>query len=66
MYEEQPMKIVDHTVNQLRNKTISLVKVRWTHHGVSKVTWEAEWEVRTRYLHLFQRYVIVLNSLLIT
>ena len=26
-YEEQPMKIVDSTIKQLRNKTIPLVKV---------------------------------------
>jgi len=35
-YEEQPVKIMDYRVKQLHNKTIPLVKVSWTHHGISE------------------------------
>jgi len=55
-YEELPVRIVDRRVKQLRNKTIPLVKVLWTHHGVSEATWETEDEMRKYYPHLFQRY----------
>ena len=56
-YEEQPVKIVDYRVKQLRNKTIPLVKVQWTHHGITEATWETEEEMRNRYPYLFQRYI---------
>jgi len=56
-YEEQPVKIADHRVKQLRNKIIPLVKVLWTHHGITKVTWETKEEMRNRLPYLFQRYV---------
>ena len=37
-YEEQPVKIVDRRIKQLRNKVTPLVKVKWTHHGASEAT----------------------------
>jgi len=56
-YEEQPIKIVDQKIKQLRKKAIPLVKVMWTHHGASEATWETEDEMRHYYPHLFERYV---------
>ena len=56
-YEEQPLKIVDRRIKQLCNKVIPLVKVIWTHHGASEVTWETDDQIRHHYPHLFKRYV---------
>ena len=52
-YEEKPLKILDQRVKELRNKSIPLVKVLWTHHGEEEATWEKESEMRSRYPHLF-------------
>ncbi|XP_057550621.1 uncharacterized protein LOC130828676 [Amaranthus tricolor] len=40
-------------VKELRNKSIPLVKVLWTHHGEEEATWEKESDIRSRYPHLF-------------
>ena len=41
-YEEQPVQILGREEKELRNKTISLVKVLWRNHLVEEVTWERE------------------------
>ena len=45
-YEEQPVQILEREEKQLRNKTISLVKVLWTNHLVEEATWEREDQMR--------------------
>ena len=39
-YEEQPMQIMGREKKELRNKTISLVKVLWRNHLVEEATLE--------------------------
>ena len=39
-YEEQPVQILGREEKELRNKTISLVKVLWRTHLVEEATWE--------------------------
>ena len=41
-YEEQPVQILGREEKELRNKTISLVKVPWGNHLVEEATWERE------------------------
>jgi hypothetical protein len=41
-YEEKPVKILDQKVQQLRTKTIPLVKVLWQNHDVEEASWELE------------------------
>ena len=52
-YDEVPLRIIDRQVKRLRNKEIASVKVIWRHHYIEEATWEAEDEIRCRYLHLF-------------
>ena len=52
-YEEQPMQILGREEKELRNKTISLVKVLWRNHLVEEATWEREDQMRSQYPHLF-------------
>ncbi|XP_038883959.1 uncharacterized protein LOC120074858 [Benincasa hispida] len=52
-YEEEPVKILDRKEQVLRNKTISLVKVLWQNHSTEEVTWEAEEQMKNKYLQLF-------------
>ena len=52
-YEEQPVQILDREEKELRNKTISLVKVIWRNHLVEEATWEREDQMRSQYPHLF-------------
>ena len=52
-YEEQPVQILGREENELRNKTISLVKVLWRNHLVEEATWEREDQMRDQYPHLF-------------
>ena len=53
-YEEQPVQILGRGEKELRNKTISLVKVLWRNHLVEEATWEREDQMRSQYPHLFQ------------
>ena len=53
-YKTQPVKILDSKVQELRNKSINLVKVLWLHHNVEEATWELESEIRRLYPHLFE------------
>ena len=52
-YEEQPVQILGREEKELRNKTISLVKVLWRNHLVKEATWEREDQMRSQYPHLF-------------
>ena len=52
-YKEQPMQIVDHREQILRNKVIPLVKVLWGNHEREAATWESEVQMRRQYPQLF-------------
>ena len=52
-YEEQPVQILGREEKELRNKTISLVKVLWRNNLVEEATWEREDQIRDQYPHLF-------------
>ncbi|KAJ0964518.1 hypothetical protein J5N97_025656 [Dioscorea zingiberensis] len=52
-YEELPVEILDYKEQQLRNRTIPLVKVRWNNHTGSEATWEREADMKKRYPDLF-------------
>ena len=41
-YEKQSVQILGREEKELRNKTISLVKVLWRNHLVEEETWERE------------------------
>ena len=51
--QEQPVQILGREEKELRNKTISLVKVLWRNHLVEEATWEREDQMRDQYPHLF-------------
>ncbi|XP_073152864.1 uncharacterized protein [Henckelia pumila] len=52
-YFERPIQILDHEERQLRNKSIPLVKVQWSRHGIEEATWETERDMRQLYPELF-------------
>ena len=52
-YEEQLVQILGREEKELRNKTISLVKVLWRNHLVEEATWKREFQMRSQYPHLF-------------
>lgn len=51
-YEEQPVQILDHKVQELRTKKVSLVKVLWRNHQVEEATWELESEMQNKHPEL--------------
>ena len=53
-YKTQPVRILDSKVQELRKKSINLVKVLWLHHNMEEATWELESEIRRLYPHLFE------------
>ncbi|XP_042051543.1 uncharacterized protein LOC121796833 [Salvia splendens] len=53
-YEEKPEAILDRRVQELRNKSIVSVKVRWRNHGVEEATWELEDKMREKFPELFE------------
>ncbi|XP_073051369.1 uncharacterized protein [Primulina eburnea] len=53
-YEEQPVKILDQRIKELRGRPIQLIKVLWKNHNIEEATWETEKDMRCQYPHLFQ------------
>jgi hypothetical protein len=49
-----PIQIVDRKEQQLRTKTIPIVKVLWLNHDIEEATWELVQEIRNKYPHLFE------------
>ncbi|XP_040966311.1 uncharacterized protein [Gossypium hirsutum] len=45
-FEEEPVQILDHSVNVLRKKFVPLVKVLWRNHSSDEPTWELEESMR--------------------
>ena len=37
-YAEEPVKIVDRRIKQVRQREIPMVKIAWKHHGVEEAT----------------------------
>ncbi|XP_068331385.1 uncharacterized protein [Pyrus communis] len=52
-YDEEPVTILDWKENDMRNKTVNLVKVLWMNHTVEEATWETEDRIRDLYPRLF-------------
>ena len=46
------MQILGREEKELRNKTISLVKVLWRNHLVEEAIWEQEDQIRSQYPHV--------------
>ena len=53
VYKEVPVKILDRKVQELRTKSIPLVKVLWRNHEIEEASWELEDEIRKKYPSLF-------------
>ncbi|KAL0373523.1 UNVERIFIED_CONTAM: Transposon Tf2-11 polyprotein [Sesamum radiatum] len=51
-YVEEPIEILDRSIKRLRNKEISMVNVKWSHHSPREATWEVE-NMREKYPYLF-------------
>ncbi|XP_059461958.1 uncharacterized protein LOC132190949 [Corylus avellana] len=54
-YEEVPVKLLDRKVQELRTKSIPLVKVLWRNHEIEEVSWEFKDEIRKKYTFLFAK-----------
>ncbi|GKC35466.1 putative reverse transcriptase domain-containing protein, partial [Tanacetum coccineum] len=52
-FVEEPIKIMDREVKQLRQSLIPIVKVRWISKRGPEFTWEREDEIHAKYPHLF-------------
>ncbi|XP_019167551.1 PREDICTED: uncharacterized protein LOC109163251 [Ipomoea nil] len=52
-YEERPLRILDFKTRDTRRKSVKMVKVWWTHHGVEEATCELESTMREQYPKLF-------------
>ncbi|WMV24555.1 hypothetical protein MTR67_017940 [Solanum verrucosum] len=53
-YEEVHVQILDCQIRKLRTKEVTSVKVLWRNQFVEEATWEAEEDMKKRYLHLFE------------
>ena len=49
-YREHPFAILKETERKTRNKSIKLLKVKWSHHSDREATWEREDHLRSEYL----------------
>jgi len=53
-YIEQPIKILDRSQRNTRNKSIKMCKVQWSRHSEDEATWEREDELRAEFPQLFE------------
>ncbi|GJY82792.1 putative reverse transcriptase domain-containing protein [Tanacetum coccineum] len=54
-FVEEPVKIMDREVKQLRQSRVPIVKVRWNSRRGPEFTWEREDQFRKKYPHLFTK-----------
>ncbi|WVZ52838.1 hypothetical protein U9M48_003857 [Paspalum notatum var. saurae] len=52
-YTEHPVKILDTSERNTRNKKIKMCRVQWSHHIEAETTWEREDELKAAYPALF-------------
>nr|GEY11895.1 putative reverse transcriptase domain-containing protein [Tanacetum cinerariifolium] len=52
-FVEEPVKIMDREVKQLRQSRNPIIKVRWNSRRGPEFTWERKDEIRAKYPHLF-------------
>lgn len=52
-YEELPVKLMDCKIQELRTKSIPLVKVLWRNHEIEEASWELEDDIYKKYPSLF-------------
>ncbi|GJX70982.1 putative reverse transcriptase domain-containing protein [Tanacetum coccineum] len=52
-FVEEPVKIMDREVKQLKQSRIPIIKVRWNSKRGPEFTWEREDQIRAKYPHLF-------------
>ncbi|GJV28547.1 putative reverse transcriptase domain-containing protein [Tanacetum coccineum] len=52
---EEPVKIMDREVKQLRQSRVPIFKVRWNSRRGPEFTWEREDQFRKKYPHLFAK-----------
>ncbi|WVZ52281.1 hypothetical protein U9M48_003357 [Paspalum notatum var. saurae] len=52
-YTEHPVKILDTSERNTRNKRIKMCRVQWSHHTEAEATWEREDELKVAYPALF-------------
>ncbi|WVZ57861.1 hypothetical protein U9M48_008196 [Paspalum notatum var. saurae] len=52
-YTEHPLKILNTSERNTRNKRIKMCCVQWSHHTEAEATWEQEDELKAAYLVLF-------------
>ncbi|KAL0367515.1 UNVERIFIED_CONTAM: hypothetical protein Sradi_3641600 [Sesamum radiatum] len=53
IYMKEPIEILDWSIKRLRNKEISMVKVKWSYHSPREATWKVEENMREKYPYLF-------------
>ena len=54
-YVEKPVKILDHKTQELRTKTVHLVKVLWRNATSEEATWESADVMEKKYPELFSK-----------
>ncbi|GJV66757.1 hypothetical protein Tco_1482266 [Tanacetum coccineum] len=60
-FVEEPAKIIDREVKQLKQSRIPIVKVRWNSKRGPEFTWEREDQIRAKYPHLFSNITLASN-----
>ena len=56
VYQEHPVKIVDHKTRVTWNQTSNFYKVQWSNHSEREATWETEEFLRSKYPELLQTH----------
>jgi hypothetical protein len=52
-YQEYPVKILETSERDMRNKRIKMCTVQWSHHSEEEATWEREEELKAEFPSLF-------------
>jgi hypothetical protein len=52
-YQEYPIKVLETSERDKRNKTIKICKVQWSHHTEEEATWEREEDLKMEFPDFF-------------
>jgi hypothetical protein len=52
-YQEYPIKVLETSERVMRNKTIRMCKIQWSHHTEEEATWEWEEDLKAEFPDFF-------------
>ena len=58
-YAEHPIKILDVQTKQLRNRTLTFLKIQWSRHSEQEATWELQSDMKKFFPYILEWEIVI-------